>query len=214
MKFRIRHAAVPAALLGLGLLATACGGSSGTAATPSTAHSSPASGSSSASQGSHSSAPASPSATSTSSVAAVGKPCPAGDIAKATQQALPAQQELTAAGFTLVTSMPSGTVYIDNTTYNIKICGWTGYYTNGTLFATVGLGSVSAMGTPGHWVESSYPTSVRDQESYATQALKDTSDWAALYKAGPNSAYERLGYPCTVYNADGTAVSVDLYMSV
>jgi hypothetical protein len=190
MKFRIRHAAVPAALLGLGLLATACGGSSGTAATPSTAHSSPASGSSSAAQGSTSTAPAS------TAPAAVGQACTAAAAAKATQQAIPPQQELEGAGFTLDTAMPSGTVYINNTTLNIKVCGWTGYYTNHSLHLTagIGLGEVSAMGDGDLFISAPYPTPpIATYEGDAQQALQEPSIWAALKPGGPYAIIDLTG---------------------
>jgi hypothetical protein len=203
MKFRIRHAAVPAALLGLGLLATACGGSSGTAATPSTAHSSPTSGSSSAAQGSTSTAPAS------SAPAPAGQKCPAGDIAAATQLAVPAQQQLEAAGFTPDTSVFSGTVYVNNTQLNIKVCGWTGDFTNHSLGLTagVGLGFVSFMGTGDRFIQGTSPTpSVAVYEQLTQQALQTPSIWSALRPGGPSSIVS-----VTTTGIDGTTVGVGAF---
>jgi len=192
MKFRIRHAAVPAALLSLGLLATACGGSTGTAASSPTTtapHSSPASGSASTAPSAVGPTQHSPSSLTT---------CTAAQATQAVRQAQPVEQTLTGRGYKLDSAYPYGTAY----NAQFKLCGWKGYYTNGTLVALVGLGAVEAMGTTGHWVISPVGTSVANQITYTQQALQATQAWAGLYSGGPADALKRSA-AFTVNTMDG-----------
>ncbi|HUD11953.1 MAG TPA: hypothetical protein VMS08_06085 [Candidatus Saccharimonadia bacterium] len=189
---RIRHVikAIPTlAVICVCVAVAACGSS-----TPSSAGGTAGGSSSSTAQGAPDATPASPSSA-LASTATAAAACPTG-AAKATQQAVPAQQELTRAGFTPDTHMPSGTVY----DAKYRICGWTGYYANHNLglIADVGLGQVSAMGAGDQFIQASYPTSIANWVKYAQQALRMSSIWTALKPGGPYSIIQLTGVNGTV----------------
>jgi hypothetical protein len=151
-------------------------------------------------------APASPSPSTAPVVA--GRKCPAGLIAAANRVAVPAQQELQAAGFTPDTSLPFGDVYVVNTTLNIHACGWTGYYLNQSLGLTAGVGEgeVSFLGTGQDWISLSWPQPPMSvYETIAKQALGTSSIWSGLRLNGP------VGNAQITVN--GTTYGVDVYMT-